>query len=137
MEVSTLPRRPVENWEAERDEWVGAVERIADDAEAWVREQGWLAHREYKTLTEDQIGSYEVPVLTIQTFTAHLILDPIARYIMGASGRIDFCVFPSYDYFLVVRTEAGWQFATNPPTVNRPWSKESFLEIVPELAKKA
>ena len=35
MEVSTLPRRPVENWEAVRDEWVAAVERIADDAEAW------------------------------------------------------------------------------------------------------
>ena len=35
MEVSTLPRRPVENWEAVRDEWVAAVERIVDDAEAW------------------------------------------------------------------------------------------------------
>ena len=31
MQVDTLPRRPVENWEAERDEWVAAVERIADD----------------------------------------------------------------------------------------------------------
>ena len=73
----------------------------------------------------------------IQTSAAHLILDPIARYVGGASGRIDFCVFPSYEYVLVVRTEAGWQFVTNPPTIDRPWSKEAFLEIAAELAYKA
>jgi hypothetical protein len=127
----------VEHWEAERDEWVAAVERIADDVEAWTREQQWLVHRDWKTITEDQIGSYEVPVLTIQTFTAHLILDPIARYIIGASGRIDLCVFPSYENVLIVRTEAGWQFVTIPSTINRPWSKEAFVEIASELAKKA
>jgi hypothetical protein len=34
----------VENWEAERDEWVAAVERMVDDAEAWAREQSWFVH---------------------------------------------------------------------------------------------
>jgi hypothetical protein len=137
MSVSTLPRSPVENWEAERDEWVAAVERLIDEAEAWAREQPWFVHRDRKTITEDTIGSYEVSVLMIRTSQAGLILDPIARYIMGASGLIDFCVFPSYEYVRVLRTEVGWQFATNPPTINRPWSKEAFLEITSELAKKA
>ena len=137
MEVSALPRRPVENWEAERDEWVAAVERIVDQAEAWTREQPWFVHRDRKTITEDRIGSYEVSVLMIRTPQAPLILDPIARYVGGASGRIDFCVFPSYEYVLVVRTEAAWQFVTNPPTIDRSWSKEAFLEIAAELAYKA
>jgi hypothetical protein len=137
MEVSTLPRRPVENWEAVRDEWVAAVERIADDAEAWALEQQWFVHRGRKPITEDRIGFYEVPLLTIQTFSARLIFEPIARYVGGASGRIDFCVFPSYDYVLVVRTEAGWQFVKEPPTIDHPWSKEAFLEIAAELAYKA
>ena len=38
---------------------------------------------------------------------------------------------------MIVRTDAGWQFATNPPTLDRPWSKQTFFEITPELAKKA
>src|SRR6478672_10880470 len=72
MQVSTLPRRPVENWEAERDEWVAAVERIVDDAESWAREQPWFVHRDRKTITEDRIGSYEVAVLMIRTPQAPL-----------------------------------------------------------------
>src|SRR5262245_34097331 len=55
MSVDTLPRRPVENWEVVRDEWVAAVERIIDDAEAWAREQPWFVHRDRKTITEDRI----------------------------------------------------------------------------------
>ncbi len=137
MSVGTMPRRPVENWEAVRDEWVTAVERIAGDVELSAREQQWLVHRGAKPITEDRIGSYEVPLLTIQTFAAHLILDPIARYVGGASGRIDLCVFPSYESVLIIRTEAGWQFVTNPPTISRPWSKEIFIEIASELAGKA
>ena len=94
------------------------------------REQQWLVHRGAKPITEDRIGSYEVPLLTIQTFAAHLILDPIARYVGGASGRIDLCVFPSYEYVLIVRTEAGWQFVTNPPTISRP-GRRRFLRSRP------
>ena len=137
MSIDTLSRHPVENWEVVRDEWVAAVERIMDDAEAWAQDQPWFVHRDRKTITEDRIGSYEVSVLMIRTPAARLILDPIARYVGGASGRIDLCVFPSYEDVLIVRTESGWHFATVPPTFNRPWSKEAFLEIVAELAKKA
>ena len=55
----------------------------------------------------------------------------------GVRGRIDFSVFPSYDYVLIVRTDAGWHFVIDPPTLDRPWSKEAFLEIATDLAKKA
>ena len=137
MQVKTPPQKPVEDWEAQRDEWVAAVEKIADEAEAWARERQWLVHRDRKTITEDRIGSYDVPVLTIQAPAGRLILDAIARYIVGASGRIDLCAFPSYEKVLVVRTDAGWHFVINPPVPDRPWSKEAFLAIVSQLAKKA
>jgi hypothetical protein len=137
MSVGTLPRCPVENREAERDDWAASVERLIDEAEAWAREQPWFVHRDWKTITEDRIGSDEVSVLMIRTPQAPLTLDPIARYVGGASGRIDLCVFPSYDYVLIVRTESGWHFVIDPPTLDRPWSKEAFLEIAAELAKKA
>jgi hypothetical protein len=133
----TLPRRPVENGEAQRGEWIAAVERIISEAEAWATEQQWFVHRDRKTLTEDPIGSYEVPVLMIRAPAGRLVLEPTARYVGGVTGRIDFSAFPSYAYVLVVRTDAGWYFVIDPPTLDRPWSKEAFLEIATELAGKA
>ena len=133
----TLPRRPVENWEAERDEWIAAVEQVVSDAEAWATEQNWFVHRGPKAITESRIGTYEVPVLLIQAPAGRFVIDPIARYVIGALGKIEFCVFPSYYYVMIVRTEAGWQVETNPKTTSRPWSKQTFFEVVSELARKA
>jgi hypothetical protein len=126
----------VENWQAKRDEWVAAVEQIAADAEAWAQEQQWLVHRGRKTLTEDKFGTYEIPMLTMHTPEGPLILDPIGLDIVGASGRVDLCAFPSYENVMIVRTDASWHFVISPPTVGRPWSKEAFLEIAPDLARK-
>jgi hypothetical protein len=134
----TRPRSPVEDGEAQRDEWVAAVEQVVSDAEAWATEQNWFVHRDRKTITEDPIGSYDVPVLMIRAPAGRLVLEPGARYVGGGvRGRIDLSVFPSYDYVLIVRTDAGWHFVIDPPTLDRPWSKEAFLEIATDLAKKA
>jgi hypothetical protein len=133
----TLPRKPAEDWEAERDEWIAAVEQVVSDAEAWATEQNWFVHRGPKTITESRIGTYEVPVLLIQAPAGRFVIDPIARYVIGALGKIEFCVFPSYDYLMILRTDAGWQFETNPRTAGRPWSKQTFFEVISELARKA
>lgn len=133
----TLPRRPVESCEEQRDEWVAAVEQLISEAETWATEQHWSVHRGPKTITEGRLGTYEVPALLIWAPAGRFVIDPIARFVVGALGLIDLCVFPSYDYMMIIRTEAGWQFETNPKTVSRPWSKQTFLEVVSELARKA
>jgi hypothetical protein len=133
----TLPRRPVESREAQRDDWVAAVEQVVSDAKTWATEQHWLVHRGPKTITESRLGSYEVPALLIQAPAGRFVIDPIARYVGGALGKIEYSVFPSYDYVMIVRTEAGWYFVIDPPTLDRPWSKEAFLENTAELAGKA
>jgi hypothetical protein len=133
----TLPQEPVENWGTERDEWIAAVEHVISDAEAWATEQHWFVHRGPKSITESGIGTYEVPALLIQAPAGRFVIDPIARYVIGALGKIEFCVFPSYDYVMILRTDAGWQFETNPRTVGRPWSKQTFFEVISELAMKA
>jgi hypothetical protein len=133
----TLPRHPVENGEAERDEWVAAVEQVVSEAEAWATEQHWFVHRGPKTIAEDPVGSYEVPSLLIQAPAGRFVLEPMGRYIVGATGEIELSVFPSYESVLIVRNDTGRHFVIDRPTVDRPWSKEAFLEIVSELAKKA
>ena len=133
----TLPRQPAENGDAQRDEWIAAVEQVVSDAEAWATEQHWFVHRGPKTITEPALGSYEVPTLLIQAPAGRFVIDPIARFVIGALGEIDFCVHPSYYYVMIVRTESGWQVETNPRATGRPWSKQTFFEVVSELARKA
>jgi hypothetical protein len=137
VQSETLPRRPVESDEGRRDDWVAAVEQIVSDAEAWATEQHWSVHRGPKTITERLLGTYDVPALLIRAPTGRFVIDPIARFVGGASGRIDFCVFPSCDYVMIVRADAGWQIETNPKTISRPWSRPTFFEVVSELAGKA
>jgi hypothetical protein len=131
------PRHPVENGKARRDDWVAAVERVVSDAEAWAAEQHWSVHRGPKTITERRLGTYEVPALLIRAPAGRFVLDPIARFVGGASGKIDLCVFPSCDSVMIVRTDAGWQVENNPRTISRPWSRPTFFEVISELAGKA
>jgi hypothetical protein len=134
----TLPgQQSTEGHAADRDEWIAAVEQIVSEAEAWATEQHWFTHRGPKTISEEPLGSYEVPTLLIQAPAGRFVLDPITRDVVGALGVIDFCVFPSYGSVRIVRTDAGWQIETNPKTIGRPWSKPTFFEVISELAGKA
>jgi hypothetical protein len=137
IQSETLPRRPAESREAQRDEWVAAVEQLVSDAETWATEQHWSVHRGPKTITERRLGTYQVPALLIRAPAGRFVLDPITRDVVGALGVIDFCVFPSYGSVRIVRTDAGWQIETNPKTIGRPWSKPTFFEVISELAGKA
>ncbi len=135
--TEALTARPTDDQQADRAEWIAAVEKIADDAEAWATERKWFVHRGPKEITEPGLGTYEVPTVLIQAPAGRFVIDPIARYVIGAEGEIDFCVHPSYYYMMIVRTESGWQVDTNPRTTGRPWSKPTFFEVISELARKA
>ena len=143
----TPPRHSVENGEAQRDDWVAAVEPIISDAEAWATEQHWFVHRSPKTITEDDVGSYEVPTL--------LIRAPAGRFTLRADGPLHHRRHGGWPLrrrrhgrdrieripFVRVRPHcpdrAGWHFVIKRPDLDRLWSKEAFLEIAAELARKA
>jgi hypothetical protein len=135
---SAKPRKLVENWESVRDEWVQAVEQLVDEAEAWASERQWFVHRDCKTITEDGVGSYEVPVLMMRAPAGRLILEPLSRFVGKATGLVDLSVFPSYDRRSIVRTEKGWQFVkVGARNQYRRWSKTAFIEVATELAANA
>jgi len=136
-ESETVSWPSVENAEAVREEWIAAVEQVISDAEAWAREQRWFVHRGPKTITEDPIGPYEVSTLLIQAPAGRFVLESRGRYFIGVTGQIELSVFPSYEPVLIVRNDAGWHFVIDRPTLDGPWSKETFLEILSELARKA
>lgn len=133
----TVSHLSTEDSEAQRDDWIAAVEQIISDAETWAAEQHWFVHRGPKTITEEPFGSYEVPTLLIQAPAGRFVLEPYARFAIGTQGAIELSVFPSYESVLIVRNDSGWHFVIDRPTLDRPWSKDAFLEIVSQLAKKA
>jgi hypothetical protein len=136
MASQTLPKKPVENWEQVRDEWVAAVEGLVGQVEAWAVERGWAVRRESKTITEDHLGPYTVPRLMILAGFSRIILDPVARFVAGAGGLVDLATFPSYETFFIGRNPEGdgWFIQAGDVTgARQPWSKEAFLAALQSL----
>jgi hypothetical protein len=130
------PRRPVENWQQKLDAWLREVEVVLTSAEEWSRSREWGTRRDRKTVTEEGLGTYEAPVLLIHTPQGRLLLDPIAVNIVGAEGRIDFCVVPSYDSWLLVREGGAWRLYTSArDDAGREWSEPTFAWAAGELVK--
>lgn len=132
------PRRPSEHWQLRLEEWVDAVGQFVSEATSWAQKQGWGTRTDSKTVTEESLGTYEVPVLLIQTLQGRVLLDPVARNIVGAEGRIDFCVFPSYDSEMIIRESGNWRVYDSRRTANsaRDWSEAVFLAATAELLER-
>ncbi|MGH7134732.1 MAG: hypothetical protein ACREHD_03270 [Pirellulales bacterium] len=125
--IISQPRRPIEDWEAKVDAWVFEVDSLIGEASNWAQARGWGTKVDGKTVSEEMIGTYEVPRLLIHNSDARFLFDPIARFIVGGGGRIDLCVIPSYDGVPLVKTDQGWKFF--PGSKNgQPldWSEESL-----------
>ncbi len=130
------PSRPVDNWEEKLDAWLADVEGVFDQAERWAAKRQWMTKRDSKVITEESIGQYEAPVLLIHTPQGRLLLDPIARFVFGAEGRIDFCVMPSFDSVMLVKTDGNWSFSSNSRAdLELPWSEPSFEKVAVEILK--
>src|SRR5262249_41906726 len=83
MPPSAKPRKPVENWEQVRDEWVTAVDRFMTEVEGWARKQEWATLRDPKTIDEDRIGAYTVPRLLVHAIFGRFLFDPVCRFVVG------------------------------------------------------
>jgi len=117
-----------------RGDWVSLVQDLCGTIESWARERKWFVHREEKTITEEHLGSYAVPVLLIQAGQGRIHVEPIGRNIIGAEGRIDISSFPSLNRMLLIRVNGRWVLRTD-SGVDWPdhWSKKAFVNLVRAL----
>ncbi len=126
-----------------RQDWEGDTARLAEDVEVWASSagRGWRVEREQKELAEEVVGgAYRVPVVTIYAPQGRLILEPVARGVLGAQGRVDLYAWPSLFRVMllhkplgkdrglawVVRTESGIDWP-------QPWGQETFLTLAEGL----
>ena len=118
--------------------WIDAVEHIVAEVESWATKCGWWVEREMKQVSDDddRIGTDQVPMLRLQTPHSRLIFEPIARYVVGAQGRVDLAVFPSYHSVAIVRRDDGWRIVDDANRSTR-WSENAFVKTAAGLAEKA
>src|SRR4051795_6163736 len=93
---------------SEGSRWLSLVEQLLRQIERWCRDRGWAVHREQAEVTEAKLGTYRVPVLSIRSPAGHVYVEPVARYVAGADGRVDIYAFPSMTRMLLARVGDKW-----------------------------
>jgi hypothetical protein len=116
-----------------RQEWQAAVEQLVRSAEEWSALQGWDNRREEKQISEDFLGTYQVPRLLILKGASRLVLEPVARFVPGGSGMADLAVLPSYDSVTLTRDQGQWFVHPFGKGRRRKWSREAFTAAATEL----
>lgn len=123
-----MPRKPIPDWEAVRDEWVRTVEQLVTDVESWCRANDWPTRRIGKRDSESPVGEYVVPALLVQADLVKLMLEPVARFAAGTDGVVDLYRMPQYDDVAsICRRNGAWEvqypFASAPdPDAGDPGS---------------
>lgn len=119
--------------------WRAALNGVLDEIETWARAEGWLVSRQPKEIAHDGgYGPYQADVLTIATSQGQVRVDPVGRFVAGATGRLDLYAWPSLHRFLIVRENDHWAIRTD-SGVPWPggWGKETFLALTQELVRAA
>src|SRR5438552_18944905 len=108
----------------EQRRWIDAVTAIIDRAQEWARQRGWRSALQTMTLTEDRLGTYQVPVLTVESDQGKIVLEPVARWTSPGEGRIDVYSWPSLNRLMLLRNGDGWELFTEAAVRwPRPWTQ--------------
>jgi hypothetical protein len=118
-----------------RDEWLSAIDALRQQVREWAEQQGWAVTQTEREVIEDQIGTYKVPVLEIETPRGQVFLEPTGQDTLGGWGRVDLYAWPTYYRVMlmrkpgvdwVVRTESGINWP-------HPWAQATFVELAEGL----
>jgi hypothetical protein len=121
----------------QREQWLDRVSRLVDQIEAWAEARGWSTHRDVKAIEERDLGRYTVPTLRVRTPQGEVHVNPIARRIMGADGRVDIEAWPSLNRVKLVPVVDGWRIITDSNVLlTTPWVAESFATLAEELTAR-
>ena len=122
----------------ERETWAASVRSLCNDILRWSEEKRWATHEDKKQITEDLLGTYQLPFLMIRPPSGVVHVDPVGRDIVNAEGRVDVFTWPTLDRMVLVRTNGDWEvLADDYSDWSRLWGKETFLKMIDHLAEQA
>lgn len=124
-------------------EWQSAVDDLLRDVRTWVEERhgpDWRIDISFSDVEEEALGRYQIPVMEINTTEGRLVLEPVARWVIGGMGRIDMYAWPSLFRVMLLRrsVSAEWVIRTD-SGINWPqtWGKDTFFGLAESLLKAA
>ncbi len=126
------------NVEAIRAAWIAAVEELIRNATWWVSDEPtWRVTQETKTITEEPLGEFNLPLLRIETEgNDYLMLEPIARQSWRGNGEVVLWNFPTYLRVRLMRDEAANRWIVRTESgMNWPFllDQEVFLDVAKRL----
>ena len=115
-------------------QWVDLLHQLVDEIAGWVRSMDWSVHEGQKTIQEKRLGAYVAPTLRIRAPQGEIHVDPVARSVMGADGRVDIEAWPSLNRVRLVRFGDQWRVITDSNVrLRKDWDRNTFLELVGDL----
>ena len=119
-------------------EWLGAQERLIEEAIAAANERGWHVDKDEKKVTESLLGEYSAPRLRIRTLDNEVVLTPIALFGSGRQGVVDLAVLPTFETAYVVTFKDGhWKIESIRGTGHsRPFSRKTLINTIDRLARR-
>ncbi|MCX5654961.1 MAG: hypothetical protein NTY65_09975 [Planctomycetota bacterium] len=115
---------------AKHDEWINDVTKLLSQIRKWCEREDWEVTQHEKCVTEELLGTYTVPLLRIRPPGGFLYVEPVARYVIGAEGRIDIYSSPAMNRMLLVLQDGHWTLKTD-SGVNWPeqWNRNAFVKL--------
>jgi hypothetical protein len=77
------------------------------------------------------LNHYSLPVLVIDRPEGRLIVEPRARVILGAEGRVDFYAWPTLTRVMLLRRGKGQWVVRTDSGINwpEPWNQAAFEHL--------
>ncbi len=101
------------DWDKRKTEWIHQLWELFSSIEQWlsplVKENLANISRAEFSITEEFMGTYESPSITIQFPDNPIQLRPVGRNIIGARGRVD--VISMRKRAMLLLHEDGWKIA--------------------------
>ena len=119
-----------------RDEWTRAIRDLEKDVADWAQAEGWNVSASERVVSEESIGDYAVPDLTIETPEGQrLILEVKGRGPASAAGRVQLFAWPTLFRVLLLRKpDDGWIIRTDSGIpLRKTWNRETFVTLARDL----
>jgi len=116
--------------------WLGAQERMMDEATKAARAKGWYVEKEEKDVLESLLGAYKAPRLRIRTENKEVVLDPIACFGSGRQGVVDLAIMPRFETkCLIVFKDGHWNIVSlREPIQRKPFTQTTLVSTINKIS---
>ncbi len=120
-----------------RDDWLRSLQDLQEQIKAWAaQEPDWTTEAsETDTISEDALGNYKAPTLTIHAPDGELRVEPIARNFPGR-GIVEVYAWRTLRRVRLIPHEAPekWRVLTDSGIyLRQEWNRENFITLANDL----